>query len=146
VRKASDARAVPGTGGLAPRAERSEDPSAKAPDPVMAAWDDAVAHWDDPAKHQALLGVVAQHSCFAWAAGKYKERAGDPIADKQLERLRTSAMATMLATSSAKKKDEPTPFRATLLLFIALLVAMVIGMVVVKSIHDRGAPPHAGAH
>ncbi len=114
------------------------------PDPVIAAWDEAVAHWDDPAKHQALLGLVAQHSCFAWAAAKYKERTGDPVADKQLERLRTSAMATMFATSSGKKKDEPAPFRATLILFIALLVAMVVGMLVVKSIHDRGAPSAPG--
>ena len=109
-----------------------------APEPVQAAWEDAVAHWDDPAKHQALLGLVAQHNCFAWAAAHYKERAGDPIADKQMERLRTAAMATMMATSTAKKQDEPTPFRNTVLLLIALIVVMIVGMLIVKSIHDRG--------
>jgi len=133
---------VEGKGGLAPRAERSEDPSASVPEPVQAAWDAAVARWDDPARHQALLGLVAQHSCFAWAAARYQERAGDPIADKQIERLRSSAMATMFATAAARKKDEPTPFRGTVLLLIALLVAMLLGMLIVKSIHDRGPPPH----
>ena len=116
------------------------------PEPVKAAWEDAVAHWDDPAKHTALLGLVAQHNCFAWAAARYKERAGDAVADKQLERLRTSAVATMFATSAAHKKDEPTPFRATLILMIALLVALVVGLVVVKTIHDRGASAPAEAH
>jgi flagellar biosynthesis/type III secretory pathway M-ring protein FliF/YscJ len=110
-----------------------------APEPVQAAWDDAVAHWDDPAKHKALLGLVAQHSCFAWAAARYKERAGDPIADKQMERLRTSAMATMMATGAAKKQDEPSPFRATIIMLIALLVAMIVGLLIVKTIHDHGA-------
>ena len=116
-----------------------------APDAVQAAWEDAVAHWDDAAKHKALLGLVAQHSCFAWAAARYKERAGDPIADKQIERLRSSAMATMMAGAASKKKDEPAPFRGTMMLFIALLVALVVGMLVVKTIHDRGTPPPAGA-
>ncbi len=117
------------------------------PEPVQAAWDDAVAHWDDPAKHTTLLGLVAQHSCFAWAAARYKERAGDPIADKQLERLRSSAVATMFATSGAKKQDEPAPFRSTMMLLIALMVALLVGMLVVKTIHDRGAPPaHSEAH
>ena len=139
MRKPSEASVGEGKGGLAPRAERSEDPSGNPPESVQAAWDDAVAHWDDGEKHKTLLGLVAQHSCFAWAAGRYKERAGDPIADKQIERLRTSAMATMMATSgTTKKKDDPTPFRATFILFIALLVAMVIGMLIVKTIHDRG--------
>lgn len=109
------------------------------PEPVQTAWDDAVAHWDDPAKHQAVLGLVAQHDCFAWAAARYKERAGDPVAEKQLERLRSSAVATMFAKASARKKEPPQPFRQTLLLLVALLLALVIGMIFVKIIHDSGA-------
>lgn len=115
------------------------------PEPVQAAWDEAVAHWDEPAKHQALLGLVARHNCFAWAAARYKERAGDPVADKQLERLRSSAVATMMSTST-KKQDEPTPFRSTVMLLIALLVALLVGMLVVKTIHDRKAPVQSEAH
>ena len=111
-----------------------------APEAVQAAWDDAVAHWDDPAKHTALLGLVAHHSCFAWAAARYKERAGDPIADLQLERLQTSAVATMFATSKTRKA-EVTPFRSTMLMLIAMLVAMILALVIVKTLRD-----HGGAH
>jgi hypothetical protein len=109
------------------------------PEPVQTAWDDAVAHWDDPAKHQALLGLVAQHGCFAWAAARYKERAGDPVADQQLERLRSSAVATMFAHGSTRKKEPPQPYRQTLFLFVALLLALAMGMVFVKVLHDSGA-------
>lgn len=109
------------------------------PEPVQTAWDDTVAHWDDPAKHQALLGLVAQHNCFAWAAARYKERAGDPVADQQLERLRSSAVATMFAHANTRKKEPPQPYRQTLFLFVALLLALAMGMVFVKVLHDSGA-------
>ena len=98
------------------------------PDAVQQAWDDAVAHWDEPAKHAALLGLVAQHGAYAWAAGKYKERAGDAIADKQLERLRSSAVAAMMATSTKKTKEDQ-PYRSTLVLLAALLLILVLGLV-----------------
>lgn len=115
------------------------------PEPVKTAWEDAVAHWDDPVKHQALLGLVAQHNCFAWAAARYKERTGDPVADKQLERLRSSAVATMFAQASGRTKDAPQPFRQTLLLLAALLLALVLGLVFVKVIHDHPRTPHGEA-
>lgn len=106
------------------------------PDVVQNAWDAAVAQWDDPAKHTALLGLVAQHGCYAWAAGKYKERTGDAVADKQLERLRTSAVAAMMATG-AKKKDETQPYRSTLIVFAALLLILVLGLVFVSIIKSN---------
>ena len=98
------------------------------PDAVQTAWDNAVAQWDDPARHTALLGLVAQYGCYAWAASKYKERAGDAIADKQLERLRSSAVAAMLATSTKKGKEEQ-PYRSTLVVLAALLLILVLGLV-----------------
>ena len=98
------------------------------PDAVEKAWDDAVAHWDDAGKHAALLGLVAQHGCYAWAAAKYKERAGDAVADKQLERLRSSAVAAMMSTSTKKAKEDQ-PYRSTLILLAALLLILVLGLV-----------------
>ena len=106
------------------------------PDAVQAAWDSAVAQWDDPAKHALLLGLVAQHGCYAWAAGKYKERAGDAIADKQLERLRSSAVAAMFATST-KKEKETQPYRSTLIVLAALLLILVLGLVFVSIIKSN---------
>jgi len=106
------------------------------PDPVQAAWEDAVAHWDDPAKHTALLGLVAQHNCFAWAAARYKERAGDAIADQQLARVQSSAVAAMFV-QSARKKAEPQPYRQTLILLAALLLMLVLGLVFATILHNN---------
>ncbi len=110
---------------------------------VEAAWARAVERWDDPARHEALLGLVAQHSAFAWAAGKYKERAGDPIADAQLERLRKSATATLLATAARRPESKKGPYQRTLLLVALLGVMLVLGLVYAKVIaadHQRKKP------
>ena len=107
------------------------------PDSVQRAWDDTVAHWDEPARHQALLGLVAQHGCYAWAAAKYKERAGDEIAAKQLERLRSSALVAMMATGTKKTKEDQ-PYRSTLVLLAALLLILVLGLVFTTILKTSG--------
>lgn len=120
---------------------------------VEAAWARAVERWDDRARHEALLGLVAQHSAFAWAAGKYKERVGDPIADAQLERLRKSATATLLATATKKPESKDGPYKRTMLLGVLLLVMLALGLVYAKVIavnhgKSRSAPAQAlpGSH
>ena len=120
---------------------------------LEAVWQNVVDSWDVPARHEALMGLVAQKGAFAWAAGKYKERAGDPIADKQLEKIQKAAVATMFATS-AKKRETDSPYKRTILIFIALIVMIFIGLIGVKMIHDTKAnlpkpPPQVtkpGAH
>ena len=67
--------------------------------------------------HEALLGLVAQHSCFAWAAARYKERAGDPVADAAARaRCAARRVATMFATREyAQEGAVPrAPIRQTL--------------------------------
>lgn len=120
---------------------------------VEAAWARAVERWEDPARHEALLGLVAQHSAFAWAARKYKERAGDPIADAQLERLRKSATATMLATAAKRPESKDGPYKRTMLLGVLLLVMLALGLVYAKVIavnHGKSRPvparPLPGPH
>jgi len=107
------------------------------PDAVLAAWKGAVDAWDDPARHEAVIAQVAQYSCFAWAAARYKERAGDPIAERQLDRLRRAATATMLATATARPNKEPTPYRATVVLFVVLVLAAIGGLIYAMVLHDR---------
>jgi hypothetical protein len=104
-----------------------------APDAVVTAWDQAVAHWDDPARHDALLAQVATFSCFAWAAARYRERAGDPVADAALARLRKAATATMLATATVRPDDEKVPYRNAILILIALVILVVVGMMYAKA-------------
>jgi hypothetical protein len=89
------------------------------------------------------MGLVAQHSCYAWAAGKYKERAGDVIADRQLERIRKAATATLLATASQPRDDESMPYKKTLLWLVALLVMLVLGLLFMKIVasNTRPKPP-----
>jgi hypothetical protein len=105
-----------------------------------AAWQRVLDGWDDPTRHEALMGLVAQESQFAWAAAKYKERAGDAIADKQLERIRKAATASLFA-SATKKPGEDTPYKRTLVIFIVLIVMLGFLLVGVKLLHDTR--PHA---
>jgi hypothetical protein len=108
----------------------------EAPEAVRAAWQAVTEHWDEPARHEALLGLVAQHACFAWAAARYKERAGDAIADEQIERLRRAATATMLATATPRPSADKQPYKNTLIIFIALVAMAILGLVLAKLIHD----------
>jgi hypothetical protein len=112
------------------------------PDPVAAAWDQALAHWDDPQRHDALLAAVASYSCYAWAAAKYKTRAGDPIADAQLERLRKAATATMLATATVRPEQTGMPYRNAILVLLALVILLGVGAVYAMW-RDRGATTQA---
>jgi hypothetical protein len=106
------------------------------PDAVVATWDRAVESWDDPARHEALIAAVASFSCYAWAAAQYKTRAGDPIADKQLDRLRKAATATMLATATARPEATTMPYRNTMLVLLVLVILIGVG-VVYAIVHDR---------
>ena len=107
------------------------------PEPVRAVWQSVQDGWNDSKRHDAFLGVVAQHNCFAWAAARYKERAGDTIADAQLSKLRNAATATMLATATAKPKSAGKPYQATLVLFIALMIFAVLGLVYALHLRDN---------
>ncbi len=107
----------------------NEDRDAGVPEAVRAAWEAAVGAWDDKTRHDAFIGQVATFSCYAWAAARYRERAGDPIADRQLVRLRTAATATMLATATSRSAEPATPYRNTLLVLLVLVIIMGIGVV-----------------
>jgi hypothetical protein len=107
---------------------------------VSAAWERVVKQWDDTAAHETLMGLVAKHSCYAWAASRYKERAGDPIADKQLQRLRKAATASLLATATTRHDPDETPYKRTLIWFVVLVVMLVLGLVFTRIV-TQNAPP-----
>lgn len=107
---------------------------------VTSAWDRVTEQWDDPARHDALLALVVQHNCFAWAAARYKERSGDAIADRQLDRLRRAATATMLATATARTRKEETPYRKVIVWLAVMLAMLLLGLVLTRIIVDIKAP------
>lgn len=118
---------------------------------VTAAWDRVVESWDEPARHEAFLGLVAQHSAYAWAAARYKERGGDPVADGALEKLRKAATAALLASASTRPKDEASPYKKTMVWLVVLFVMLVLGMAFTHIIvsnrptADSPAAPHTPA-
>jgi hypothetical protein len=111
---------------------------AEPPPEVTAAWDLAVAGWEEPKRHDDVIALVAKHSCFAWAAARYKERAGDPIADKQIERVRKAATATMMATATARPEPASIPYRNTMLILLVLVILIGVGLVYAL-VRDRGS-------
>ncbi|CAN5725911.1 hypothetical protein BH11MYX1_BH11MYX1_45140 [soil metagenome] len=107
---------------------------AQAPEAVTAAWDQVVAHWGEPKRHEALLGLVASYNCYAWVAGRYRERAGDPIAEQQLERIRKAATIAMFATAS-KRPDETRKAGSIAVLVVLLIVCVVGGVLLYGKLH-----------
>jgi ribosomal protein L40E len=112
---------------------------AAVPDPVREAWARAAAAWDDDARHDDLLGLVASHNAYAWAAGRYRTRGDDAIARRQLDRLRRAAEATMLASATARPAAETRPYRGTAGVLAVLVIVIVIGLFYAVVIRDH--PP-----
>lgn len=119
-------------------------------DALAAAWDDCVAHWDDPEKHDRAASLALTLGEQPWLARQYRavvrERPGDTIAAKRLERTGKIVAAAMLATATIAK---PGGYRRGsslgLLLVLALVVAggLLWGLNLVRKREPTGAHrPH----
>jgi hypothetical protein len=134
---------------------------AAVPDAVAAAWDRVLEAWDDAGRHDALLGLVAQHDAYAWAAARYREarrsapaspapfrsypdHAVDAVADRQLERMRRAAEATLLASASTREDRARAPYRAATAVLAMFIFAIVAGMLF-ASVLRPGQPDASGA-
>ena len=104
---------------------------------MRAAWDRVVEQWDDASRHDTFVGLVAQHNCFAWAAARYKERAGDAVADRQLERLQRAATATMMAGATVREDKQKQPYASVFVVLIGLLIMAVLGLVCTKIVAEN---------
>jgi uncharacterized Zn finger protein (UPF0148 family) len=100
---------------------------AAVPLPVHKAWARAIAAWDDPVRHEEVLQQVAAHNCYAWAAARYRTRGRDAIAERQLDRLRRAAEATLLAGATVRR-DAIQPYRTTRGVLGFLIAAVVAGL------------------
>lgn len=137
------ATACPSCGLTAARmAGYQEALDAAVPRVVREAWAHALDGWSEPARHDALIQQVAAHNSYAWAAGRYRTRAPDPIADRQLDRLRRAAEATLLASATVRRGAETKPYRATTGVLAILIVAVVVGLL--YSMVSRGSAAGPG--
>ena len=110
------------------------------PHEVFEAWQRAVDHWDDPASHEALLIATMEQRCFAWTAARYKERAGDPTADRELRRVEVAATATLLGTPP-KRDRSAMPYRSSIVALVVLIAMIVIGVVYSQMMERAHVPP-----
>jgi hypothetical protein len=106
-------------------------------EPVRAAWQHVSAAWADDAKHDQLFQLAASHNAYAWAAGRYRTRGRDPIAVRQLERLRKAAEATLLATATVRADATSRPYRGTAGVLITLVVVVAAGLLYAVIIRGR---------
>lgn len=120
--------------------------AAAVPPEVEAAWERVIEAWDDAERHDALLRRVAQHDAYAWTAARYRDakraapaspspfrsypdHAVDAIADRQLDRMRRAAEATLYASASTREERARAPYRATRAILAMLVLAIVAGLV-----------------
>lgn len=119
------------------------------PAEIKAAWDAVLESWTTEATHDALFNLVAARGEYGWAAGRYREQArervGDQVAPKQMDRIRRAIEATMVVSATARDKPQASPYRNTAMLLAVLIVMLVVGMayMFLKSRHSESdeAPP-----
>ena len=141
------------------------------PPEIEAAWERVLCAWDDTGRHDTLLQLVAQHDAYAWTAARYRDakRAGsgaasaspspfrsypdhavDAVADRQLERLRRAAEATLHASASARDRarDRARPpyhvSKAVLAMLVFAIVAGLIFALVLRAHPPGGTGPAPG--
>jgi hypothetical protein len=117
------------------------------PEAVRAAWQHVTEAWDDAKRHDAFVGLAAQHECFPWAAARYKERAGDPVADRQIDRVQRAAAATLMATATRKPENAPKRYQVMLAVLAVIGIVLAVGLFYAMHLREHSSvpPPKAGA-
>lgn len=114
---------------------------------VQAAWDRVIEDWSDEARHEAVFRLATEWGEYNWVAARYREQArtreGDPIAPKQMERIRRAIEATLLVSGTAREKPQPSPYKNLLAMFALLLILLGIGAfyIYMKSKTTSDVPP-----
>jgi preprotein translocase subunit Sss1 len=89
-----------------------------------------------------LFALIAARGEYGWAAGRYREqareRAGDQVAPRQMDRIRRAIEATMVVTATARDKPQASPYKNTATLLGVLIVLLIVGTVYML-IKSRGS-------
>jgi len=108
------------------------------PEAVRAVWTRLGDSWDDAARHEAFVALVAQYGCFAWAAARYRERAGDAIAERQLEQLRGVAVERLIPAARARRVPRRLGIVGLLgVLAATLFLVLVLGFMFLSAFGSR---------
>jgi len=118
---------------------------ANVPPSVREAWTRAAADWSDAARHDELLRAAAAHNSYAWVAGRYRARGHDPVAARQLDRLRRAAEATLFAGATVRRDTAARPYRSATGLLAILIAAITVGLIYTSVARHRVARPIAPA-
>ncbi len=102
------------------------------PAEIRTAWDAVIEKWTDDARHDALFALIAARGEYGWAAGRYREQAreriGDPVAPKQMDRIRRAIEATMVVSATTRETKQASPYKNTAMLLALLLAVLIVGM------------------
>lgn len=136
--------ACPGCGLAAARmAGFSAARAASIPAELRASWKRATDSWQDQARHDAFVQVAVNAGAYAWAAGQYqdvrRQRPDDAIARRQLERVRRTAEAAMLA-SAAVRQEQKTPYRSATAILVMLVVVLMAGALYATFMRETRTP------
>lgn len=117
--------------------------AASVPEAVSTAWQALQPAWDEQKRHDAIFELAARLDALAWLGGKYRERAktDDPIAKKQLEKVRKAAEATLFATASPRSDQRKR--NSLVALGVMALVLAIIGATVYLTASDKKPPAAA---
>jgi hypothetical protein len=108
-------------------------------DKLQAAWRACTESWSETARHDALLQLGVAGNTLAWVAARYRERASDPIAQAQLEKIRKAAVAAMMVTATAKPEKDKSPYRSLLLVLGALVLAILFAFIATQFLAETKA-------
>jgi hypothetical protein len=117
---------------------------ASVPEVVQAAWARTALDWNDTARHDELLQLVATSNAYAWAAGRYRTRGRDAVAQRQLDRLRRAAEAALLASATPRPDASArTSSRVKRRVLALLITTITAGALYAMGIADSPAPSGA---
>ncbi len=117
--------------------------AAAIPAELHASWTRVTESWQDQPRHDAFVQEAVTLGAYAWAAGQYqdvrRQRPDDAMARRQLERVRRTAEAAMLA-SAAVRQEQKAPYRSATAILVMLVVVLMAGALYATFMRETRTP------